>query len=57
MLTAVDRCDRCSARAKFLMRKELMFVAFCTHHAAQHSSALIASGWLIADRASDEPAT
>ena len=40
-LTAVDRCDRCGARAyvRVLLpsRRELLF---CAHHSRQHASAL-----------------
>lgn len=43
--TSLDRCDRCSARAKFLAvlasKSELNF---CGHHGSQHLDALIASG-------------
>jgi hypothetical protein len=41
MLTVVDRCDRCGARAyvRVLLPSRLELL-FCAHHSRQHASAL-----------------
>lgn len=43
--TALDRCDRCAGRAKFLIvLPSNLELQFCGHHASAHKDALIAAG-------------
>jgi hypothetical protein len=39
-LTALDRCDRCSAQAKVRAVLEHGELLFCGHHARQHAEVL-----------------
>jgi len=48
VLTAQDRCDRCSARACFLYYfLDRGFLAFCGHHNDRHIDALRGRGVLV----------
>lgn len=44
-LTAHDRCDRCGAVGKVLVRAHSGELVFCGHHASEHSAALIDKGY------------
>jgi hypothetical protein len=49
-LTAQDRCDRCSAQALSVARKDDFELLFCKHHERESGPALLTSGWrIIAD--------
>lgn len=48
-LTALDRCDRCSAAALYQCTKPgaASILMFCGHHTRKHEPALVGDGWTI----------
>jgi hypothetical protein len=47
-LTALDRCDRCSARAAVAtMSASGSVLLWCTHHYTEYSGALVQAGAVI----------
>lgn len=55
MLSAADRCDRCSARATALLVLDSGGqLLFCGHHARRYRTALEQVGELVADEPHDE---
>jgi hypothetical protein len=57
-LTALDRCDRCGARAYHKATKagEPSELLFCKHHHREHRDGLLNSYWLIeSDESPVEP--
>lgn len=49
VLTAHDRCDRCSARAYVAAHLEAGDLTFCAHHFAKYEAALAATGCMFTD--------
>lgn len=48
-LNALDRCDRCNARAVTEATKEDLTLLFCYHHKQIHTNALVDKDWTVVD--------
>lgn len=45
--TALDRCDRCGAQAKYAAKKDDNALMFCGHHYTEYADSLSAQGFVI----------
>lgn len=50
LLTLLDRCDYCGARALVRATKDSSEILFCAHDARKHAEALVNSGWSLNDQ-------